>query len=230
MKGKLIVIEGTDCSGKETQAKKLITRLENAGFNVFRFSFPCYDSPTGKIIGGPYLGKEHIGPCLFKETSINVDPLVASSYYAADRRYNIKKIEKHLKKGDIVIVDRYVESNMAHQGGKLKTKEERLKLFQKIALLEFEIMELPKPDAVIFLYMPYNYACILKEIRLKKEGLDASERSAEHLKAAEATYLELCDLYNFIKIPCVKDDALRSIEDISLDVYQQVKKIIEKEK
>ena len=225
MKGKLIILEGTDCSGKETQAQKLIENLANAGFKVFRFSFPCYDSPTGRIIGGPFLGKTEISSSWFKETSPFVDPLVSSLFYAADRKYNIDVIKKHLNQGEIVIVDRYVESNMAHQGGKLKTKEERLKLFKKIVTLEYDILELPKPDGIIFLYMPYQYAHALKMHRNK--NTDIGEDNKELLLAAEATYLELCDLYNFIKIPCVKNDILRTIDDISADVYKEVRKIIE---
>ena len=85
MKGKLIVIEGTDCSGKETQTKLLIERLTNAGIKVKRYSFPMYDSPTGQIIGGCYLGKEQYGCGLFKEGAPNVSPKVdTASFMAGD--------------------------------------------------------------------------------------------------------------------------------------------------
>ena len=90
MRGKLIVIEGTDCSGKETQVKKAVEKFKNMGVNVFNYSFPMYDTPTGKIIGGPYLGKSYIGDGWFNEGAANVDPLTASAYYAADRRYNME--------------------------------------------------------------------------------------------------------------------------------------------
>ncbi len=226
MQGKLIVIEGTDCSGKETQTNKLIARLETEGYHVFPFTFPKYDSPTGKIIGGPYLGKEAIGPGWFPEGAPQVDALVSCCYYAADRRYNMPIILEHLKAGDIVIIDRYIESNMAHQGGKLKTSAERLKLFQKIADLEYGILELPKPDAVIFLYMPYQYATILKQNR--KEAPDENERDEQHLKNAEATYLELSKLYHFDQINCYDEYGIKKIEDIHEEVYTRVRKILEK--
>ena len=222
-KGKLIIIEGTDCSGKETQAKKLVEKLTAAGYGVFHCSFPNYDSTTGKIIGGPYLGKKYICDGWFSEGATNVDPLVASAYYAADRRYNVGLINEHLAMGDVVVVDRYVESNMAHQGGKLLNKEDRLKIYDKLDKLEFGIMELPRPDAVMFLYMPYEYACILK--RSRKEGTDQHEASMEHLKNAEAAYLELTDMYGFIKIDCVKDDAIRAIDDINDELEKKVKEI-----
>ena len=94
MKGKLIVIEGTDCSGKETQTKMLTKRLEKENIACVRLCFPNYDSPTGKIVGGPYLGKDYICEGWFPEGAANVDPKVSSLYYAADRKYNVKNIEE----------------------------------------------------------------------------------------------------------------------------------------
>lgn len=223
-KGKLIVIEGTDCSGKETQVKRAVLEFAKKDQIIYNYYFPNYDSPTGKIVGGPYLGKKHICEGWFPEGAPNVDALVASAYYAADRRYNIHKIKEHLENGDIVILDRYVESNMAHQGGKIKNKKERLKIYQKLDELEFGIMELPRPDAVIFLYMPYEYAIILKQSR--KEITDQHESNVEHLKNAETAYLELTDLYNFIKIDCVKNDVIRAIDDINKEVLEKIEGII----
>lgn len=227
MKGKLIIIEGTDCSGKECQAKKLFEKLESVGKKVYRCSFPNYDTPTGKIVGGPYLGKSYICDGWFSEKAPNVDALVASAYYAADRRYNVNEINKHLNDGYIVIIDRYVESNMAHQGGKIKDKDERLKLYKKLEMLEYEIMELPRPNLVIFLYMPCYYTNILKQGR--GEQADQHETSMEHLKHAEDTYLELTDIYNFTKIDCVKNGEIRTIDDISDECYSIVGKLIKKE-
>lgn len=224
MKGKLIVIEGTDCSGKETQTKKIVEKCKEKGINVYNYSFPRYDTPTGKIVGGPYLGKSYICDGWFPEGATNVDALVASAYYAADRRYNIAEIKNHLENGDIVLLDRYVESNMAHQGGKLKTKEERQKMYEKLDELEFGIMELPRPDAVIFLYMPFEYAAILKKSRA--ESADQHESSKDHLERAEQAYLELTEKYGYIKIDCVKDDVIRTIDDISEEVMTRFEEII----
>lgn len=223
-KGKLIVIEGTDCSGKETQAKMVVEKLRKKGINIFTYGFPRYDTPTGKIVGGPYLGKSYICDGWFSEGAPNVDALVASAYYAADRRYNINEIKEHLANGDIVLLDRYVESNMAYQGGKLKTPEERKRIYEKLDKLEFDIMELPRPDAVIFLYMPYEYATILKKGR--KEEADQIESDAEHLIQAQNAYLELTKMYNYIKIDCVKDDIIRTIDDINDDVTKTIEELI----
>ena len=145
MKGKIIVVEGTDCSGKETQTSLLVQRLRREGRKIERLSFPEYDSPTGRIVGGPYLGKTHIGDGFFPEGAANVDPKVAALYYAADRRYNRQKILDLLNDGIDVVIDRYVESNMGHQGGKIFDKDERLKLYEDLANLEYGFLELPKP-------------------------------------------------------------------------------------
>ncbi len=224
MKGKLIVIEGTDCSGKETQTKRIVERCKEKGINIYNYSFPRYDTPTGRIVGGPYLGKSYICAGWFPEGATNVDALVASAYYAADRRYNIKEIVDHLNNGDIVLLDRYVESNMAHQGGKLETREARQKMYEKLDELEFGIMELPRPDAVIFLYMPSSYAAILRQGRA--EAADQLERDMEHLAKAEQAYLELTEKYGYIKIDCVKDDVIRTIDDINDEVMDRFEEII----
>lgn len=221
---KIIVIEGTDCSGKETQSKMLLERLNQNNIDSVYMTFPAYDTPTGKIIGGSYLGKESIGECVFPEGAVNVDAKVASLYYAADRLYNKPKIEEVLNKSNIII-DRYVESNMAHQGGKIKDKKERLKMYEFLRSLEYDLLELPKPDITIFLYMPYQYAVELKKNRTE---LDQHELSEEHLKNAEACYLELAELHNYIKIDCVKDGVIRTKEEINEEVYQKVKELIKK--
>jgi len=217
----LIVIEGTDCSGKETQSNLLLERLKKEDEKIEKLFFPNYDSPTGKIVGGPYLGKQHICDGYFPDGAASVDPKVASLYFAADRRYNSNKIKEFLANNINVVIDRYVESNMGHQGGKLKSQEERLAMYKWLETLEYGLLELPRPDLVIFLYMPYQYAVELKKNRLE---LDQHETSEEHLRNAENTYLELDELYNFSKIDCVKNNQLRTIEEIHEEVYSLVKK------
>lgn len=215
--GKLILIEGTDCSGKETQAKKLIENLNQEGKSAIYFSFPNYDSPTGKIIGGPYLGKEEISESYFEETAAKVDAKVSSLYFAADRLYNLDALKKLLNENDYVILDRYVYSNMAHQGGKIKDKEKREEIYNFIYNLEFELLNLIKPDQIFFLHMPYEYACILKKNRTSLDGL---EKSKDHLINAEKAYLELKDKYNFTYISCIKDDKIKSIDEINKNIKE----------
>lgn len=226
MKGKLITIEGTDCSGKETQTNLLIKKLRNEGYQVQNFSFPNYSSPTGKIIGGPYLGKEGFDPCYFEEGSAKVDPKVAALYYAADRKYNIDKINFLLEGGYNVILDRYIYSNMAHQGGKIKDEKERQAMYDWLDKLEFGLMQLPKPDLTIFLHMPLKVAEKLKENR--QEKADGHEKDESHLKHAETAYLELAKKYNFIKIECAQNDKPKDIETINEILYEKVKPFLNK--
>lgn len=219
---KIIVIEGTDCSGKETQSNLLLEHLKKDNIKINKFSFPNYDSATGKIIGGPYLGKNQFGLCFFEEGAIHVDPKVASLYYAADRKYNLPILVDLLKQGHLLL-DRYVESNMAHQGGKIFDSKERINLYCWLEDLEYHLLELPKPDITIFLYMPYEYACELKKNRSE---LDQHELNEEHLKNAEKAYLELANLHHYKIIHCVKDGILRTKEDIHEEIYHYIKEKI----
>lgn len=216
MRGKIIVIEGTDCSGKGTQSDLLLERLNKNNISTKKFSFPNYDSPTGKIVGGPYLGKSTISTGWFKEGANNVPAKVASLYFAADRLYNINPILEELDKGNNVILDRYTTSNMGHQAGKIKDKEERFKMFKWIENLEYDLLGLPKPDIKIFLYMPYLYS---KKLQNNREELDEHEMSEDNLRHAENAYLEMIDLYNFTKIDCINNESIRSINDINEELY-----------
>jgi len=217
--GKLLIIEGTDCSGKGTQSEILYKRLQDNNYKVVKMSFPMYDTPAGRIVGGPYLGKEHICKGWFKEGANNVPAKVASLYYAADRLYNIDKINKYLEEDYIVILDRYVTSNMGHQAGKIRDKEERLAMFKWLEKLEYDLLELPKPDIKLFLHMPYEFS---KKLQKNRDELDEHELSEDNLINAENAYLEMVDIYDFINIECVKDNDFRSIDDISEEIYNNI--------
>jgi len=232
-KGKLIVIEGTDSSGKNTQSKILVERLNNEGIKTEMISFPMYETPTGRIIGECYLGKKYIEKKLVPnapgeswfENPTGLDSLAASLYYAADRRIATPNIIKTLESGVHIVADRYVESNMGHQGGKIRDKAERLNLFEDLDLLEHYILKIPRPDAVIFLYLPWQAAKKLKEGRDGHQ--DAHESDDEHLKNAENAYIELAELRNWIKIGCAPEGYhIRTVEDIAEEVYQKAKPIL----
>ena len=220
MKGKLIVIEGTDCSGKETQSNLLIEKLKSDGVRIEKFSFPNYNSPTGKIIGGPYLGKSYICDGWFPEGAPNVDPKVSALYYAADRLYNIDKIKFLLDNGVNVILDRYVYSNMAHQGGKLDNMSDRNSMYDWLDNLEFNLLELPKPDISVFLHMPFEFSLILKKNR--EEDMDQNEKDKNHLINAENAFIELAKKYDFYTIQCNDGDRIKTIEEINEDLYNYV--------
>ena len=270
-RGKIILIEGTDCSGKETQSKLLINRLNDMGQETVYFSFPNYSSPTGRIVGLSYLGKPYLaeelidsivaeikeelkkekdyseeyvdkvlesvkkalGKGWFPEGAPHVDPKVSSLYYAADRSYNIHIIEEYLSRGINVVLDRYVYSNMGHQGGKFQTMEERDDAYEWISHLEFDMMGLPEPDIKLFLHMPTDYTVLLKGGRSEKA--DENERDINHLRNAEQAYLELANKFNFGCISCIRDengeinlDNIKTPEEISEEVFEIVKKEVYK--
>ena len=224
MKGKIIVVEGTDCSGKETQSKLLEERLNSIGKKCVRFDFPNYESPTGKIIGGAYLGKPEIGPSFFIEVAVNVEPHVVCLYYAADRKYAMPEIEKYLNDDYYVILDRYTTSNLAHQGSKIHDKDERFNMYQWIDKLEYWLLGLPKPDKTIFLHVPLENTL---ELRKNRKSIDEHEKSPEYLKRAEESYLELSELYNWDKIECIRNNKLRSVEDINNEIMKIIEKMDE---
>lgn len=228
----IITIEGTDCSGKNTQSEALIKKLESMGKKVKIFSFPTYNTPTGRIVGECYLGRGV--ESFFPEGAPNVDPLISCLYYAGNRRETfLKEIEKEIDKNDYIVLDRYTTSNMGHQASKGKTKKEKDKILEYIEKLEFGLLELPRPDAVIFLHMPYKAACELKKNR---EILDDLEKSEKHLKEAEANYIYVCKKYGWSYINCLKKKEykeksdIRTIEDISNEVLDKVLKAKSKNK
>ena len=110
---------------------------------------------------------------------------------------------------------------MAHQAGKISNKSERNKMYKWLEKLEFGLLELPHADIRIFLHMPYEAALTLKTNR--PEALDEHERSKDHLVKAEAAYLELTSKYSFYTIECVHDDKIRSVDDISEELFQYVR-------
>ena len=222
-RGRIIVVEGTECSGKETQTSLIVQRLKREGKKVEHLAFPMYDTPTGMIVGGPYLGKDYICKSYFKEDIIDVDPKVAALYYAADRRYNLKIINEFLYYGYDLIIDLYVESNMAHQGCKISNKEERFKLYKWFATLEYDLLELPRPNLTILLHMPYQ-----KTMELKGEKSDNPKANSNlnYYKNSEDAYLELAKMNNHKVISCVKDNKLRDILEIHEEIYNIVKSVL----
>ena len=188
--------------------------MENKGYNIHKSCYPRYDTPTGRIIGECYLGKT--GKGYFSEGAVNVDSKVAGLYYAADRLYNMPYLNSLLETGS-VILDRYVDSNMAHQGGKVKSPIEREKIYSFFETLEYELLGLPKADIRVLLYMPTDYARILKQGRVE-EAPDEHEADENHLKMAENAYLEIAKRNNYKIINCVKDGVIRTIEDIQSEL------------
>ena len=207
--GKIIVIEGIEGSGKETQSKLLVDALNKLKVKAVEFSFPMYDTPTGKIFKECILNNNYS----FKEGYQNLDPELVCLYTAADRKYNIKKIEKYLDEDYIVVINRYTSSNMAMQGSKYSNEDERFYMYQWIDKLEYWLLKLPKPDYTILLNMPYKYNNQL--------SFDLVDNSKE--KRVLEAYLELAGLYNWDVIDCIAYNKEKTIEEIHKEIIELLK-------
>lgn len=223
-KGKLFVIEGLDGSGKQTQSELLVKRLKEEGYNVLRASYPNYKSDSSALVK-MYLNGD------FGNNAEDIDPKVASTFYAVDRYATYKKeYEEFYNNGGIILADRYTTSNMVHQAGKIADDEERKKFLDWLWDFEFNLYGLPVPTEVFFLNMPTEYALKLMENRknkiTNKDKKDIHERNPEHMKNA---YMEACKLskkYNWEEIKCIKDEEIRSIDDIHEEIYEKIKKYL----
>ena len=214
--GKIIVIEGVNDSGKETQSKLLAKTLKEEGYKVVEFSFPMYKSPTGKIFKNCVLGKDGNG--YFEEGYENLDPYVVCLYTAADRKYHKEKIEKYLRDDYIVILNRYTSSNMAHQGSRYSDSEERFYMYQWIDKLEYWLLKLPKPDCTILLKVPAKY---LNQLDEKQVAFNFQEDIFDQDSVLKA-YIELSELYNWDSIDCVSNNKMKSVEEI----HEEIMKIV----
>jgi len=225
-RGKIFVIEGPDCSGKNTQTNLLLDRLRLENIPCEKLSFPRYDTPTGNIIKR-YLGKDGYQQEFGR--AIDVNPKLASVIYAEDRYAAKPMILKTLESGINFIFDRWVEANMGHQGGKL-TADKRKEFFKWVDELEYGTFQLPRPNLVSFLHMPYQVGMELKKGRLGEA--DGHESSIDHLRNAEEAYIQLANMFNWKKIDCTRDGTiatLRSPKDISDEVYNNVISVINEE-
>lgn len=226
-KGKLIVIDGTDGSGKATQVKLLQKRLTKEGHTVKVLDFPEYYKN--------FFGK-FIGHCLSEQyyNWINVHPKIASIAYAADRWESSKKIEEWLKKGYIVLSNRYVSANQIHQGGKINNDIKRASFIKWLEEMEYEVFKIPKPHAVFYLNVPIDI--ILKLIKERNEKTSRSyigkrkdivEGDIPYLTNSTKTALWLARTQKgWIKIECAHNGILDTKKHIHEEIYAKVKKII----
>lgn len=218
--GKLFVIEGTDGSGKQTQFNLLKEHLTKEGIKYKTVSFPNYDSPSSSLVK-MYLSGE------FGENAKEISPYVASTFYAADRYATFQKeFKKYYEDGGIILADRYTTANMIHQAGKIMDKDERKKYLEWLFDFEFNLYKLPIPTKVFFLNMPTEKAQELIKNRENKfshnSEKDIHERDAKHLLDAYNAACDLAKEYNWNEVKCVKDDKIRTREDIHNEIYSSV--------
>lgn len=221
---KIFVIEGTDGSGKQTQVERLCKRLDYENIPYLKVAFPRYENASSALVK-MYLGGE------FGENAQEISPYVASIFYAVDRYAAYKQeIEKAINEGKVIILDRYTTANMVHQTGKISDTEEREKFLNWLWDLEMNIMGLPVPSKVFFLKVHPDMVDKLIKNRKNKingeEKKDIHEKDKEHIKAAFEAGVYVANKYGWHQIECVKDEAMRTIEDIHEEIYSEVQKII----
>src|SRR4051812_6009993 len=184
-KGKFIVIEGTDGSGKTTQTELLIKRLLQKGKKVETTDFPQYDNFSGAFVA-KYLRGEY-------GTADEVGPYRGSIFYAVDRYDKSFDIKKWLSEGSTILTNRYVSANMGHQTGKIKGKKQRDTFLEWLNHLEYKLFNIPKPDLTILLFVPPEIGQKLvdkKAARSYTQGKkrDIHEADLDHLKKASEAY------------------------------------------
>jgi dTMP kinase len=228
-KGKLIVIDGTDGVGKATQTKLLVARLKKEGHKVETLDFPqYYKNFFGYFIGAMLTGK--YGDFL------HIDPYIASVMYAADRFESKEKLEKWLKEGRIVILDRYVSANQLHQGGKIKDAKKRREFLKWLDEMEHGVFKLPRPDLIVYLHLPMKEVLRLlknKDRNGKKryahKGKDIVEGDASYLEAAQKSALKLIqEKGNWEKIECADRNGILERREISDRIYKSISKVVHK--
>lgn len=223
-RGKLIVIDGTDGSGKATQVALLMKHLKLDGYKVKIIDFPDYYQN--------FFGK-FIGHCLTEQyyNFIKVHPKIASVLYAADRFETKDKIEKWLAEGNIVIANRYVSANQIHQGGKIKSATKRKTFIKWLDEMEYKVFKIPRPSVVFYLRVPMNIILELIKERNKSTARaytdkkkDIVEGNLEYLENSSKAALWLAKTEkNYVKIECADKSGIRTREDIHTEIYKKVK-------
>ena len=211
---RLIVIEAGDGSGKATQTKKLFDSLTAEGYKVKQVSFPDYDSPSSALVK-MYLNGD------FGKRADDVDAYAASAFYAVDRYASFKMNWKvAYDSGEIILADRYVTSNMAHQAVKIADVKERNEFLDWLDDFEYNKLKLPRPDLVIFLDMPPQ---ISEQLIKERKHSDIHEKDFDYLRRCYTSYKEIAKKYDWVTIPCSEGERPRSIEDIHKDILNKIK-------
>jgi len=222
--GKLFVIDGTDGSGKQTQFEKLQKRLTQDRIDYKVVSFPNYNSPSSSLVK-MYLSGE------FGKNAKDVSPYIASTFYAADRYATFKLgYKEYYDNGGIILADRYTTANMVHQAGKIQDKNERKKFLDWLWDFEFNLYGLPVPTEVFFLNMPVEKSLELIANRENKfahtQQKDIHESDKNHLIDSYNAACDVAKDYNWYEVQCIKENEIRTIEEIHEEIYKEIRKHI----
>ena len=220
--GKLIVIEGTDGSGKSTQFRMLSEHLEKDGVAFKHLVFPRYSEESSALIR-MYLGGQ------FGDKPSDVNAYAASAFYAVDR-YASYKMDwgQWYEEGGIILSDRYTTSNAVHQASKEHgaARQEYLKWLYEF---EYDKLGLPRPDLTIYLDVPTDFT--EKMLRGREQATnthaDIHEKDMQYLATCRQCGKDAANFYGWHVITCVRDGAMRTIEDIHQEIYAAVQQCLE---
>ena len=221
MSGKLIVFEGTDGSGKATQARLLCQRLEREGIPYQEIDFPRYGKPSAAMV------QEYLDGNLGKKPG-DVNAYAASLFFSMDRYASYKQDwGDFYEAGGLIVADRYTTSNAVHQASKLP-ESERKSYLDWLFDLEYRLLGLPKPDLVIYLDMPTEITEQMMRRREQTTGThaDIHEQDETYLKNCRANAKEIVKACGWSVVDCAEDEKPRTPEDIHAQVYQLVKKLL----
>lgn len=220
--GKLIVIEGTDGSGKSTQFRLMAERLERENIAFRKLVFPRYSEESSALIR-LYLGGA------FGTDPDDVNAYAASAFYAVDRYASYKQDwGKWYEDGGLIFSDRYVTSNAVHQAAKEKP-ENREAFLKWLGEFEYDKLGLPAPDLVIYLDVPTAFTEKLMRSREEQTNTkaDIHEQNSSYLATCRETGRTAAAYYNWSVINCVRDGQMRSIEDIHEEIYGLIRNCLE---
>lgn len=216
-KGKLIVIDGSDGVGKATQTELLVESLKKAGKKVETLDFPQY---TDNFFGS------FLKECLTGGHGdfIAQDPYLVSIAYAADRWESKGKLEKWLKEGRIIVLNRYVSSNQMHQGGKIQDAKARTKFLKWLDVMEHKVFGLPRPDLILYLHVPVELSLKLMKGRGNE---DLAESDPKHLASTQEAAMKIIKAQgNWMRIDCSDKDGMLPRPAIHEKIYAAVKKLL----
>lgn len=225
-RGLFIVIEGSDGSGKGTQFKLLKERLKAEGYTVSTYDFPQYQNESSHFV------KEYLNGSY--GTAEAIGPYTPSLFFALDRFSAAQNIANDLAAGKIVLSNRFTGSNMAHQGTKFSSQEEREMFFKWLDQLEYGMLQIPKPDQNIVLLVPAETAQQLVDLKEErsytKQTRDIHEADLSHLRRAVEVYQQLCHTFpeNFSALDCTKNGELMSIPSINNLIWERIQPMLKK--
>ena len=220
--GKLIVIEGTDGSGKSTQFKLLTQRLESENRQFQRLVFPQYSEPSSALIR-MYLSGE------FGTKPSDVNAYAASAFYAVDRYASFKKVwGAWYDQGGLIVSDRYTTSNAVHQASK-EPAQKQADFLKWLYDFEYDKLGLPAPDLVIYLDVPTDFTEAMMRRREADTNThaDIHEQDMEYLATCRRTGKMDAEYYGWTVIQCVRDGKMRTIEDIHEEIYRHIAACLE---